>query len=76
MTTQTKSKWFYPIQGKVTNWLENNFTRYQCDWQDVVEKEGIVYERYSGLDNDNEFSAVIVTITKQSNDFFVYKMIK
>lgn len=72
----TNKKWFYPIQENVTIWLDKNFSRWQNDWQDVIEKEGIVYERYSGVGKDNDFLAVLITITKQDNNYRVYKMIE
>lgn len=72
--TAEKTKWFFPIQEKSKKFLEAYFDRYQCDWQDVIEKEGIVYERYSGVTKDNKSDAIIITYLSQSNDFFVYTM--
>lgn len=72
----TTTKWYYPVQEKMKSYLLEIFDQYQCDWQDVVEHEGIVYERYSGVTNSGDFLAVLITITKQANDFFVYRLIE
>lgn len=68
-----KTKWFYPLQAKANEWLNSYFINYNCEWQDVIEKEGIVYERFSGTNKENNYESVLITYRKKTESIDVYK---
>lgn len=75
MSTTTAAKpprkWFYPIQTKVTAWLDKEYNGHQCQYQDITKDR--VYEMYMVRTNDNDIKMVLVVMSRRNETFLTLK---
>lgn len=68
-------KWFYPLQEKAEQKIEESYERSGVMlWQDVCKT--IVYERYDARrKSDGKYVQILVTMHKGSGFIFIYECV-
>jgi hypothetical protein len=67
----TKQKWFYPLQNKAKQYLDNNYNVICCNSQNVYPEQ--VYECFTCTDRAGKTIQVLVFMNKR-DQIAIYEM--
>jgi len=65
------TKWFYPLQDKVKEYLKEKYSVYECQYQVITTKR--VFESYM-VRVGNDFQAIMVVMTRAGHDNYSIKI--
>ena len=71
MKKGNNDKWFFALQKKIAEYLDKNYSNWQCQYQDVCENR--VYENYLVFNKDNHSAVIMFVMRKVTNDYLIFE---